>query len=378
MQNESINYGRIIPKCRPPIRNIKKCENKDINNDKNNNNIKKIPASSDTFVSERIIKMSNPNETTSTITDDDTSDYSDKDISDKDISKEDSNATENSSFDNSNLHNSRRRPKSPLRSNEKKKNNIEDHKNTGYSKLLYILPVLIVIFSISYPSLTSYFYPNNELTQTPKQNLDRTEMIEEFRKSVASIKSKFKSQTPFTWKALQSQVEDVINENSKISIVILLGNEINTIKCFARWFGNETSKVLSNDSCVLLNTRNIGNDHGEIITKWKADILKKKVVVIEDLLSMESESIKALHNLCDKENPLVSKSFYIITIMSNGYQELHKDKFVEDSLTAKFSKTIDLDILYPLIIRITDGPIIPIVSESNMRGKHNITECFFS
>ncbi|KAI4494359.1 hypothetical protein M0802_009042 [Mischocyttarus mexicanus] len=86
---------------------------------------------------------------------------------------------------------------------------------------------------------------------------------------------------------------------------------------------------------------------------------------------MNSESIKALHNFCDKENLLVSMSFYIITITSNGYEGSHKDKFVEDILTDKFSKTIDLDILASLIIRIMDGLIIPVIPESNMKGKQH-------
>ncbi|XP_014611538.1 PREDICTED: uncharacterized protein LOC106790844 isoform X2 [Polistes canadensis] len=325
--------------------------------------------------------MNNLSETTSSEeSDENTADYFDNDISDKDKSKEDSNTTKNSSSDHSNLHNSSQKSKSPLRSNERKKNNIEDNKNINWSKLLiYMFPVLVLILVYNiykHPLLTSNHHEedNDGLTQTSKQILQNNR-IQEFRKSVASVKSKFKSQTSYTWNAFQSQVEDVINENSKVSIVILLGNETNTIKCFAHLLGDVSSKVLGNNNYLLLNTKNIGNDHGEVISKWKADILRNKVVIIEDLLSMESESIKALHNLCDKENPLVSKAFYIITIMSNSYQGLHKDKFVEDSLTTKFSKTIDLDILNPLIIRIMDGPIIPIVPESKMKEKHNIEEC---
>lgn len=92
------------------------------------------------------------------------------------------------------------------------------------------------------------------------------------------------------------------------------------------------------------------------------------------MLDIGSEAIKVLHNLCDKENPLISKTMYIITITSNDFDGLKIDKFIEDSITAKYSKSIDLDILDPLITRIMDGPVISILPEPSMKEKKNIDD----
>ncbi|KAK2575448.1 hypothetical protein KPH14_011184 [Odynerus spinipes] len=172
-------------------------------------------------------------------------------------------------------------------------------------------------------------------------------------------------------------IEEIINESTQVSMIILLGNETNTVTCLAHLLGSISSKALGGDNYLTLNARNIGNDHGEIIDKLKAEIRINRVVIVEDLLTISSEAIKVFHSLCDKENPLISKAIYIITVVSNGYEGSHGDKFVEDRLTTEFSKAIDLDILNPLITRIMDGPIISVLPESSMKEKKTVNECLF-
>ncbi|XP_015183011.1 PREDICTED: uncharacterized protein LOC107069864 isoform X2 [Polistes dominula] len=308
----------------------------------------------------------------------DTQNITNNDISEEETdSKEDFDVTDNSLLNRSSFNNIEQISTSSPNPKEKKRSYTEDNKNNGGSSsflYIFIFSMIICIIAISYYKYSPNH--NDQLTPIKKQNSNK-DIIQEFRKSVDSVKSKFHNQTSKMWIEFQSQVEEVVDEKSKTSIVLLLGNETNTIKCFAHLFGSLSSKVLGSNNYLLLNARNIGNDHGEILTKWKPEIVKNKVVIIEDLLSLETESIKSLHNLCDTNNPLVSKSFYIITIISNGYEGLHTNKFVEGRLTDKYSKTIDLDILDPLITRITDGPIISIFPESNMKEKHNIKECSF-
>ncbi|XP_046825979.1 uncharacterized protein LOC124427291 isoform X2 [Vespa crabro] len=353
--NKERHLKRIIPKCRPPIRIIE-------NSNKSNNN---MPKDSSSIVHKQDIKMTSKDIVNNTYDNNIDNKNSDNGSLLVESLKVNHSVKSNSSLgDKHNVSSQISKPVTPVKI---KKVNEEDKKNSKLSYYIFIL-LFVVIGYICFPLSQSY---NNKSIAYDKQE----KMIHELHKSITDAKLKFKSQKFSMWNAFSSQLEEIINGTTKVSIVILLGSEGNTIKCLAHMFGDISSKTLGGDNYLTLNAKNIGDDQGKIINKLKTEILIKRAVIIEDLLDINSEAIKTLHNLCDKENPLISKTMYIITIISNGYEELNEDKFVEDSLTAKFSKSIDLDILNPLITRIMDGPIISILPEPSMKGEKNIDEC---
>lgn len=90
--------------------------------------------------------------------------------------------------------------------------------------------------------------------------------------------------------------------------------------------------------------------------------------IIRDILNINTEAIKALHNVCDRINPLVAEAIIILTMQTNNYQSQQKKlKFVENQLYNKLSKSIDRDVLMALVTRITDGVIIPVQLEPKLR-----------
>lgn len=89
---------------------------------------------------------------------------------------------------------------------------------------------------------------------------------------------------------------------------------------------------------------------------------------ISNILNINAEAIKALHNLCDKENPLIREVLYIFTMQTNNNQSSQqKLKFVEDQFYHKLSKNIDQDTLGALVTRITDAAIISVQPEPHLR-----------
>lgn len=90
--------------------------------------------------------------------------------------------------------------------------------------------------------------------------------------------------------------------------------------------------------------------------------------IIRNVLNINAEAIKILHNLCDKINPLIREAIYILTMQTNDYQLSQKKmKFIEDQFYHKLSKNIDRDILMALVTRITDGAIISVQPEPHLR-----------
>ncbi|EFN85439.1 hypothetical protein EAI_14781 [Harpegnathos saltator] len=137
--------------------------------------------------------------------------------------------------------------------------------------------------------------------------------------------------------------------------------------CLASALAHLSNNILGGDGLLNLNPKNFGDDPGEII-----DALKKtstqKAVIIRDVLNINTEAIKALHNLCDRINPLIREVIYIITMQTKNYESSQKKMaFVEKQIYHKLSKNIDEDILMALVTRITDGAIILVQPEPNLR-----------
>jgi len=90
--------------------------------------------------------------------------------------------------------------------------------------------------------------------------------------------------------------------------------------------------------------------------------------IIHDILNINAEAIKALHNLCDTIDPLIAEVIYILTMQTNSYQSQQKKlNFVENQIYNKLSKSIDQDVLMALVTRITDGAIILVQPEPQLR-----------
>lgn len=74
--------------------------------------------------------------------------------------------------------------------------------------------------------------------------------------------------------------------------------------------------------------------------------------------------------MCDRINPLVEEVIYIITIISNDYNENVKpEQFIEEQLFKKLSGKMKDDAIQPLITRILDGPILTVKPEPT------VTDC---
>lgn len=271
MQNKEKHLKQIIPKCRPPIRNIK-------NSNKDNNNISKDLNS--------FIYKQNNNMSYSKTFGDDTHDDSNDENSNNDSLLDESSEINQSTKCNSSLGNSHNDSPQVVKSaffSKQKEDNRGDGKNSNFYCYILMLTFVIIAYFI-YPPISQD--NNNESMQILYNKQEKT--IQEFRKSISDVRLKFTSQKSNLWNAFSSQVEEVINGSTKVSIIILLGNETNTIKCLAHLFGDISGKALGSDNYLIFNTKNIENDHGEIINELRTEIYTKKAVV-----SLETFEVKS-------------------------------------------------------------------------------------
>ncbi|XP_018365421.1 PREDICTED: uncharacterized protein LOC108762762 isoform X2 [Trachymyrmex cornetzi] len=188
--------------------------------------------------------------------------------------------------------------------------------------------------------------------------------------SVQNLKASFYNQELDIWSDISCAINEVKSGTPKIpSVILLFAKETTTMNCLATKLAHISSDILNADNYLIFNPKDFGNDAGEIITTLNEHSPeKKKVVIIHDILNINTEAIKALHNLCDRINPLVAEAIYILTMQTNSsLSQQKKLNFVENQIYNRLSKSIDQDVLLALITRITDGVIISVQPEPQLR-----------
>ncbi|KAG7212989.1 hypothetical protein KM043_002329 [Ampulex compressa] len=172
---------------------------------------------------------------------------------------------------------------------------------------------------------------NNHVKNKKENKTANKEKMEEKRESnnnldrlMESVQLKFENQISNAWNDILAGIHEVLDNPNRPSIIIFFANETNTMNCLAKEIGHVSGLVLGSGSYLTLNPKDFGTDPGELIDKLKIEIDKKKAVVIQDLLNINANALRALHNFCDRENPLVKKAVYIITMMVDGYQSPQK------------------------------------------------------
>ncbi|XP_018341015.1 PREDICTED: uncharacterized protein LOC108747770 isoform X2 [Trachymyrmex septentrionalis] len=229
--------------------------------------------------------------------------------------------------------------------------------NTSNNLYFYII-ILVLAVGIFFQ-----LFLNNNKEQSIILNNPLTE-------SVQNLKTSFSNQELDIWNDISCAINEVISKIPKTpSVILLFANETTTMNCLATKLAHMSSDILNADNYLIFNPKDFGNDAGEIITTLKEHSPeKKKVVIIHDILNINAEAIKALHNLCDRINPLVAEAIYILTMQTNSsLSQQKKLNFVESQMYNRLSKSIDQDILAALVTRITDGVIISVQPEPQLR-----------
>ncbi|XP_024881168.1 uncharacterized protein LOC112460615 [Temnothorax curvispinosus] len=242
------------------------------------------------------------------------------------------------------------------------KDNTDSSKSKQNTSTFSYFLIFIIVMAMGFLALSPR---KNEVKTQSRSN--PTLLLTE---SIENIKATFRNQESDIWNDISSAINEVISRTPKIpSIILLFAKENATMDCLATKLARASSTILDADSYLVFNPEDFGNDAGEIITILNNHSPeKKKVVMIRDILNINAEAIKALHNLCDRINPLVAEAIYILTMQTNNYQSSQKKlSFVENQIYHKLSKSIDQDVLTALVTRITDGAIILVEPEPRLR-----------
>ncbi|XP_043256565.1 uncharacterized protein LOC122399705 [Colletes gigas] len=381
--SEVEHFKSCVPKARLPLRKLNTSEGKDSYSFQNTNNLK-MQDNMRKIEKQYQAYLNNDN---NDITDDEEDDDSDNNInlsndSFHSVVLDSSTKTYNIS-DRTNLQ--KRHIRTPntsqslnntnnsLSSNEKvRKRKTKVPEKYNYFPLCTLIVGLIIVLYIivSYKTTTqeaNIIENEVENNETNKQNLiDVDKTLDEKMKL---IRNQFYNQRPNIWNDISSGIYEVALYPQKPSVIILFGNETATLNCLANLLGQLSSIILGRNDYLTLTPKDFPNDFGETVYNLKVQISKNRAVVVQDLLSINKEAIKAFHNLCDREHPLIQHAIYIITIVVDGYKPMQKElEFIEKQMMKELSNKIEKDILDPLVTRLTDGIVVQ--SNDNTENQH--------
>ncbi|XP_076629734.1 torsin interacting protein isoform X2 [Colletes latitarsis] len=235
----------------------------------------------------------------------------------------------------------------------------------------FIVGLIIVLYIIvSYEKTTQETnIIKNEVENNETYNQNLREVDKTLDEKMKLIRNQFYNQRPNIWNDISSGIYEVALYPQKPSVIILFGNETATLNCLANLLGQLSSIILGRNDYLTLTPKDFPNDFGETVYNLKVQVSKKQAVVVQDLLSINKEAIKAFHNLCDREHPLIRHAIYIITIVVDGYKPMQRElEFIEKQMMKKLSNKIEKDILDPLVTRLTDGIVVQ--SNDNTENQH--------
>lgn len=240
----------------------------------------------------------------------------------------------------------------------------ECNSNLDIERKKHFFTVFVIVLAVFIYAL----YTNSMFVRVQEDKRVRlNELNVILQESMKTVEAKFCNQKPEIWNDIFSGMYNIILYPEKPFIITLFSSDTKTVNCLAEVLGEISSTVLGTDGYLTLLPEDFANDVGEVIYTLKPKIIQKRAIIVQDLLKINAGAIKAFHNFCDRECPLVDNTIYILTAVIDKYNPVKREiEFMEEEILRVFSSDIETDILNPLTARILDGVVIHVQACPNI------------
>ncbi|XP_012286614.1 uncharacterized protein LOC105703089 [Orussus abietinus] len=233
-----------------------------------------------------------------------------------------------------------------------------------YNIKIYCMTILFIGFLCI---LAYLFIPSQTLSNEhgihSSSEISIRERISQLKYDVGLLKSDFPAQDNSIWDDFIVGTIEILQNPKKPSIFVLLSNETSTLHCLVASVSNVISQVLNSGSLKLTST-NLEKDHGGVIYTLRSKMKNARTIIVENILTINPDTIKAFHSLCDTENAVEKGTVFFIIMILNQYDVSKRAiEVAEEQLHEVFSPKIDEDTLWPLITRLTDGTVFYVREE---------------
>jgi len=184
------------------------------------------------------------------------------------------------------------------------------------------------------------------------------------------IEQKFRNQNEDFWSSIRVSVQEVTVLDQPRSIIFLYENRA---KATMEGILNSASSAALchfgscwNEPVVIqgssLNSTEILNDYGRIISRYRSNLEKNGVMIVKNLEQVPGLAAQAFHSFCDDYNPVVKKALILFTMKVEKLPEGYPMLFLEKVLMNLWKELGRDDKFYPLFTRIS-GTVLSVQPE---------------
>ncbi|KMQ98215.1 hypothetical protein RF55_1425 [Lasius niger] len=140
-------------------------------------------------------------------------------------------------------------------------------------------------------------------------------------KFVKNIKAVYYNQESDNWNNVSfalNKVNKISRATRKVPLIVLFANETTTMDSLVMSLVYASSSALNAD--IPLNLENFGDYAGEIFDILKEQFQAKKVVIIRDILNINTKATNTLYDLCKRRNLLAGEAIYILIMQTDNNQ----------------------------------------------------------
>lgn len=181
--------------------------------------------------------------------------------------------------------------------------------------------------------------------------------------SFEELQKKYPKEGNYLWTHLESGTENILNKQSdKPAVYLFVHENRKTVGKLMKDIANISSRCFGSSAII----ENIGfsskeaiQDYGHIIDKYRSTIREGNVILIANVNEIPGTAAKALHAVCDTEQPMVKR---VIILLSLSVQRRNGNEKIIDvaentlrQLWGSSMKPYELD---PLITRVTDQVLL--------------------
>ncbi|CAG9760560.1 unnamed protein product [Ceutorhynchus assimilis] len=200
-------------------------------------------------------------------------------------------------------------------------------------------------------------YCNDEEGMVNKPN----NLTEDFER----VWKQFNKQDEDFWRSIRVGVEEILELEQPRVIVFLYKNDsmaitkniIAKVSKAAVCYLSDCSQEPIDIEGSVLNTTELQDDFGSIVTNYREQLKKSGVFIIQNLQLVPGKSAQALHLFCDEYNPVVERALFLFTVKVDEFIELPDIytaiSFLEDLLLKVWNDLGVHDKFHPLFTRIS-------------------------
>ncbi|XP_059485656.1 uncharacterized protein LOC132202645 isoform X1 [Neocloeon triangulifer] len=173
-----------------------------------------------------------------------------------------------------------------------------------------------------------------------------------FQQHMNKLMKEFPSQRKETWFSLIAGGRDFLNSTEpQRPLVLFINGHRETQQCLGRKFIDAVGKTPHEMSAESLR----GGEYGVLIENLKEVLEKDKALLIVGLERLDPKLAAALHVVCDRESPIVSRDSVVVLTADRALEEISQN----------WSSAIEEDKLVALITRIMNR-MVEVVPEKSL------------